>query len=145
MPDRVEREIEEILAKLDAELPPPTAAPDRRPISLTARRPRTPGPAARLRTAIGRPRAALTPAALLFTGAGVMVAGVILSFVWEPLIWAAFAGVVLFLGAFASSFFRPSKRPAAGPQGHFWRDRYIEYSPTSAGPLDRLKRRLRRR
>jgi hypothetical protein len=75
-----------------------------------------------------------------------MIAGLLLASVWPWFIWASFAGVVIFLGAFIWSLMR-SPRPAEvqSPGGHFWRDRYIEYQPPSAGPVGRLKRRFRKR
>jgi hypothetical protein len=140
MPDRVEREIEEILAKLDSE--PKASA--KRPVPINSRRNRNPGPARRPRPSLPM----LDTTTLLFAGAGIMVAGLVLATFWSPLIWASFAGVVLFLGAFAMSFFR-SGRPVVGgsaPKGHYWRDRYIEYTPPSTGgPVDRVRRKLWRR
>lgn len=146
MPDRVEREIEEILAKLDEELPAGTAPPERAPISLAARR-RQPRATSRAANGLSTLADGVSPATLLLAGAGVMVAGLLFANVWAPLIWLSFAGVVLFLGAFAASFFRSPRAPgaAAQPQGHYWRDRYIEYTPQDKGPIDRLKRRFRRR
>lgn len=163
MPDKMEREIEEILARLDKDSPgPQEPAP---PISIMARRKKAPGRAERMREGgavlgaglggnlgdrlLGR----LSPTTLLFAGAGVMVGGLILSNVWQPLIWASFAGVVLFLGAFLWSFKRTPRASggAAGgvgapaPKGHYWRDRYIEYDATDPGAMTRLKRRLRRK
>ncbi len=54
------------------------------------------------------------------------------------------AVVVLFLGAFLSSFVR--ERPAAAPaqKGVYWRDRYIEYAPPSPGLKGRIRRFFRR-
>lgn len=144
MADRIEREIEEILAKLDQDGP---LAQDKTPVSiLSARNKRKTAP-----KPPGRPRRnlfeSLSPTTLLFLGAGLVVGGLILSNVWAPLIWASFAGVVIFLGAFILSFFRA--KPAAGtdsaPKGVYWRDRYIEYEPTGEqSAWSRLKRRLRR-
>lgn len=141
MADKFEREIEEILAKLDGDAPPA----ERTPISIkSAKRKNLPkGP---VRSPRPRTAAAITPTTLLFAGAGVMIAGLLFSAFWEPLIWASFAGIVLFLGAFLWSFRRsPRVAGAPAPKGHYWRDRYIEYQPTEPTVFDRMKRRFRRR
>ncbi|MBI5947490.1 MAG: hypothetical protein HY875_05085 [Chloroflexi bacterium] len=136
MADRVEREIEEILAKLDGDAPP-AKQDGRAPISLASRRKRRP------RLALTLPSIHLSPAGLLFAGAGIMLLGLVAASFWSPAIWLSFAGVVVFLGAFVSSFFRaPSAKPQ--PKGVFWRDRYIEYAPASESAFDRLKKRFRR-
>lgn len=146
MPDRIEREIEEILERLDTELPP--ERPERAPISILSRRkkgvspkpsqPRTPSPLARMN---------ISPTTLMFLGAALVVGGLVLSNAWGPIIWAAFAGVVLFLGAFLSSFFRSGGRGGVSqPRGVYWRDRYISYEPQhTEGAMSRLRRRFRRR
>jgi Flp pilus assembly protein TadB len=142
MADKFEREIEEILAKLDGDAP----APERTPISIKSAR-RKPPQKQPPRAPRSRSTPSINPTTLLFAGAGVMIGGLLLSAFWEPLIWASFAGIVLFLAAFLWSF-RRSARGAGGataPQGHYWRDRYIEYPPASPGVFDRMKRRFRRR
>lgn len=139
MADKVEREIEEILARLENELPP---ADDRKPISILSRgrrqAPRAPRPSP------FRALHRINPTSLMFTGAGLVVGGLVLSNAWGPLIWVSIAGVVLFLGAFLSSFVR--ERPAAAPaqKGVYWRDRYIEYAPPSPGLKGRIRRFFRR-
>jgi len=140
MADRIEREIEEILAKLDQDGP---LAPEKKPVSIMSARTRkktTPPRVQRLRP---NPLANINPTMFLFLGAVLVVGGLILSNVWAPLIWVSFAGVVIFLGAFVSSFFR-GPRPSSRPRGVYWRDRYIEYEPASPGIWDRLRRWFRR-
>jgi hypothetical protein len=153
MPDRVEREIEEILSKLENK-PGTEAAPrsgsGRDPIPLKPRR----KPSMASRIVAGLPTMpGLTPATLLFTGAGIMLGGLVLSAIASALIWVAFAGVVIFLGAFVWAFLR---RTTPGPastghvgssKGAYWRDRYIEYEPRSNDPgsVERFKRIFRRR
>ena len=145
MADRIEREIEEILSKLE-DLPEGDSAPERRrPVSILAHR------ESRRASAAARPGARLgsrlNPATFLLAGAGTVIGGLLLSSVWAPLIWAAFGGVVVFLGGFIAAFFRrprPQEQAQANPNGHFWRDRYINDAP-SPGPLTRLARRVRRR
>jgi hypothetical protein len=147
MADRIEREIEEILARLD-DLPGDGQS-ERRPVSIAAqretRRPSQPAWAPkRTRRALHLPH--VSPATFLIVGAGAIIGGLILSNVWGPLIWAALAGVFVFLAGFVASFFQHG-RPSSGTQtrGHYWRDRYIEYTPQQKSPLDRLRRRFRRR
>lgn len=142
MADKFEREIEEILAKLDDKLPP---ADDRSPISLASRRqqkakslrPRAPRP---------NPLGRITPTALLFAGAGIMFGGLLLSSIWQPLIWASMSGVVLFVGAFLWSL-RKSPRSArsSAPKGVYWRDRYIQYGPSEPTGASRIKNWFRRK
>lgn len=145
MVDRVEREIEEILAKLD-DLP---EGQERKPISILAQREKRKSVKPPRRSRGGRPfLKRVDPTKLLLGGAGTVIGGLVLSTFWAPLIWAAFGGVVVFLGGFVSAFLRRD-RPAtdAGGEtakGYYWRDRYIEYEPTSPGVWDRLKRRFRR-
>ena len=147
MSDKMEREIEEILARLDTDAP--NASEPAPPISIMARRKKAARRLAPAPSGSGGIMARVNPTAFLFTGAGVMVAGLVLSNVWQPFIWASFAGVVLFIGGFFWSFRRNPGPHGAGaaspPKGHYWRDRYIEYEPAAPGPMDRLKRRLRRR
>lgn len=143
MPDRVEREIEEILSKLD-DLPETKKAVGRQPVSIQAHRkkrasrPRGPHLGA-ARAAAGK----VNPATFLLAGAGTVIGGLILSSVWAPLIWAAFGGVLMFLGGFVAALAR-TPRPRQQSGGHFWRDRYINVEPAPQGMLSRLKRRLRR-
>jgi hypothetical protein len=123
MADRIEREIEELLAKLETELP----EGGRQPISLEERRRRRKPRRSLPRLSLP----ALDPARLLLAGAGTMIAGLFLSMFWSPLIWVSFAGVVVFIGAFLLSF---RSRPVGSiggsrPRRVYWRDRYIDYGP----------------
>lgn len=151
MADRIEREIEEILERLDNELPGGALPDDKKPISLMQRRQqatqkradRAPRPRRQ------NPLSSLTPAHLLFSGAALTVGGFILSAFAPALIWVSLAGVVLFITAFIWSLTRSTTaRPAASgyepPKGVFWRDRYIEYDPPGPSPWARIKRRFRR-
>lgn len=142
MADKFEREIEEILAKLDDKLPP---ADDRSPISLASRRQQK-AKSPRPRTPRSNPLSRLTPTTLLFAGAGIMFGGLLLSNVWQPLIWASMSGVVLFVGAFLWSL-RKTPRAARGsaPKGVYWRDRYIEYGPPASSGASRIKNWFRRK
>lgn len=136
--DKFEREIEEILAKLDDELPP---GPGRAPISISEKRNQK-AKAKRVRTARPNPFAGVTPTHLLFAGAGVMFFGLIASNFWGPAIWLSFAGVILFIAAFLWSFRKTRPVGSAPPRtgGTYWRDRYIDDTPSNEG-----KGRFRRR
>lgn len=143
MADRIEREINEILAKLD-ELPIEPAPSERAPISIAEHRDRK--STAKRRTGLSLKLPRLNSTVALLAGAGAVIGGLLLSNLWSPLLWVAFAGVLIFLSGFVAALVqtpRPGKQ--AAPGGHFWRDRYIQYSkPQSAGAWGRLKRRLRR-
>ncbi len=139
MADRVEREIEEILARLEDQAPPG----EKKPISILSRRKHGPGGASRAKRSAVSASHRLNPTTMMFAGAAIVVGGLILSNAWPVLIWASFAGVVLFLGAFVSSFFREAPASAPKQRGVYWRDRYIEYEPAHPGLLSRLRRRLR--
>ena len=142
MPDKFEREIEEILAKLDDDLPADGKGTTRSPISLTQKRAQK-ARAQRMRTAGPNPFAKLNPTTLLFAGAGMVFGGLIASGVWSPAIWVAFAGVVVFIGAFFWSFKKSDRAtPAtARAQGTFWRDRYINDRSGDGGIKDRFRRK----
>ena len=142
MADRVEQEIEEILAKIDR-MP---GDGERKPIPMVGRRRRRPNPLKQLAGPLRSLPNRISPATLLLFGAATMVAGLLLASAWGPAIWASFAGILIFISAFLWSFFRaPRAAKPAPPQDHFWRDRYIRYEPASKGPFDRVKRRLRRK
>jgi hypothetical protein len=139
MADRIEREINEILEKLEGL--PGEGAPERRPISLAeARESRAPAPRARPDLS----SIPLNPTHALLAGAGTVIGGLILSNLWAPLIWAAFGGVAVFIAGFVGAFFRRPRPKAAPREGVFWRDRYIQYESQPHGTVGRIKRRLRR-
>ncbi len=157
MADRVEREIEEILARLDKELPaePVGVAPERKPISISsardvrAQKTKAAAPSPARAPRINVP---FEPPTLLFAGAGIMIAGLVLSSaIASAFIWLSFAGVLLFLAAFAWSFFRtkPQSNDAdvfysSEPGKVFWRDRYIDARPGGPSTSDKIRRRFRR-
>lgn len=156
-PDRIEKEIEEILAKLDLGDDGDTITGERprEPISLDdrrrqeKRRPPRPGMGSRMADSMAFPSVAVTPAGLLFAGAGTMVGGLILASFWSPMIWLSFAGVLLFILAFGWSFMRrngPNRGAGVGaPKQKYWRGRYIEVDPQEATTMQRFKRLFRPR
>jgi len=140
MADRVEREIEEILAKLDSELPPET---EKKPIPILSRkrakRSQPPKPA----RPSGRNRSSMTPTSAMFTA---------LAWWWaagpRERHGAAHLDLVRrcrpFPGGVRVVVLPRAPTQAARPKGVYWRDRYIEYEPASPGLFDRIKRALRR-
>ncbi|MGK2966874.1 MAG: hypothetical protein ACSLFM_14900 [Tepidiformaceae bacterium] len=144
MADRIEREIEEILERLD-DLPDS----GRSPIPIASRKRKgTPAQAVRPTPATARrPRARrLDPPILMMIGAVVMIGGFILATAFEPLIWLSFAGVLLFIAAFAWALTTTGRpKPTQESRGVYWRDRYIEYDPPSPSVWDRVAGRFRRR
>ena len=141
MADKFEREIEEILAKLDDELPAGDPRGSRAPISISQKRQQK-AKAQRVRTSRPNPLNSISPTTLLFAGAGVMFGGLLVSAVWGPAIWLALTGVFLFIGAFLWSFrrSRPASSAPSRPQGTYWRDRYIDDRPQD-GIKDRFRRK----
>ena len=145
MADNFERDIDEILAKLDTDAPPPVGTNDREPISISSarRKPNSKTPKAPKLSSSGPSLLdRFSPTNMLFAGAGIVVGGLILSNFYGPLIWASFAGVVLFIAAFLISF---RKAPRGGtsvgaPQSHYWRGQQISYEPTQPSPLGRVKK-----
>jgi len=139
------------MARLDSDLPRDgagTAPPaERKPISISNVREQR---AKQQKRSMPRRNLPIEPATLLFGGAGIMVGGLILSMFYSPLLWLAFAGVVLFIAAFVWSIFRqaPERPVSGGPprQGGkvFWRDRYIDVTP-DASVGSKLMRRVRRK
>lgn len=148
MGDRIEREIEEILERLDSELPGGALPEDKKPISLMQRRQQATKRASQPRPPRPNPLSSINPTTLLFVGAALTVGGLIAASFAGALIWVSFAGVVMFIAAFIWSFTRRSTvgapRGGAAPKGVYWRDRYIEYEPADATMWARLKRRFRR-
>lgn len=152
MADRIEREIEEILERLDVE---PGATPSRKatsttpppePLSFADHRKRKNSPSARLSRATEGISMPFSPATLMFSGAGIMIVGLILSMFVGPLIWLSFAGVILFIAAFVWSFFRRpgAAAPIGGPRETVWRGRRIQYDPTPNSTSSRIRRIFRR-
>ncbi|MGE0600257.1 MAG: hypothetical protein AB7J35_13995 [Dehalococcoidia bacterium] len=140
MADKFEREIEEILAKLDDTAP--TGSAGNSPISISQKR-KQKAKAQRVRTSRPNPFASITPTTLLFTGAGLVFGGLIVSGAWAPAIWIAFAGVVLFIGAFVWSFRKTNRGATPAPRsgGTYWRDRYIDDTPHDGGIKGRFRRK----
>jgi hypothetical protein len=145
MPDRIEREINEILAKLE-DLPDDGRS-ERRPVSIADHRDRhrsQPRQATPAKAAGPSLLSRIQPSTLLVSGAVTVIAGLLLSSAWGPLIWLSLLGLVLFLSGFALSFRQSRPRVSAPPGAVFWRDRYIEYTPRDQTLWSRIRRRFHR-
>lgn len=140
MTDKFEREIEEILAKLDDGAPAGSAGNP--PISISQKR-KQKAKAERVRTARANPLPSISPTTLLFTGAGLVFGGLLVSGAWAPAIWIAFAGVVVFIAAFVWSFKRTNSGTATAlkSSGTYWRDRYIDDTKHDGGVTGRFRRK----
>ncbi len=140
MADKFEREIEEILAKLDDGAP--SGSSGNSPISISQKR-KQKAKAQRVRTSRPNPLPSITPTTLLFSGAGLVFGGLIVSGAWPPAIWVAFAGVVLFIGAFAWSFKKSNREVTTvnKSRGTYWRDRIIDDTPQDGGIKGRFRRK----
>jgi hypothetical protein len=151
MADRIEREIEEILKKLDvdeeaASKAPPRKGTGRPPIPISSRRKSSPGVSSRLGSAFSLPSVPAPPSSLIIAGAVLALAGFGLAGISGALIWISVTGIVLFMLGFLLSFLRRPEtvRRTGGPTKRRWRNRDIEYNATD-GPLTRLRRVFRRR
>ena len=151
MADRIEREIEEILRKLDvdedaASKTPPKKGAGKPPIPISSRRRSQPRVSDRLGSAFSLPSIPFTPSSMIIAGAALTLAGFVLTGLSGALIWVSVAGIVLFIAGFLLSFVRRpvSARPGSSPKPR-WRGREIEYANDDAGPLTRLRRVFRRK
>jgi len=148
VPDRIEREIEELLNQLDEpgeEQTSPIPIGSKRQAQRPSQPPKRGKPD---RGPLIPMPSGLDPATLMFAGAGVMLAGLLLSTFAEWFILVSFAGVVMFIAAFLISFARgwpraPRSRRQS-TQGAYWRDRYIKYDESDEGTWARIKRMFRR-
>lgn len=140
MADRIEREIEEILERLD-DLPDS----GRSPIPIASRK-RKVQAAAPPKPSAPPLTSRIDPPLVMMAGAAVMIGGFVLATFAEPFIWVSFAGVVVFLAAFVLALARSGKpKPTTEARGVYWRNRYIEYAPQSPSVWDKLAGRFRRR
>jgi hypothetical protein len=134
MPNRVEREIEEILSKLEH------PGPGRQPVRLRRTwRSRLRGFTRRLPA----PRisfASLNAGAMMLWGIGLILLALVLSRVAGDLTrWLVIAGLVLFFGSFVLGFLY---RDAGGARGRdaYWRgQRFDRRDLSGPSPIERLK------
>ncbi|MGH2587364.1 MAG: hypothetical protein ACRDJE_20810 [Dehalococcoidia bacterium] len=134
MPSRVEREIEEILSKLDADAPsrPPTRL--RRSWRSRVRR---------LVDRIPRPHisfARLNAGTLMLWGIGLILSALLLRVIAPDLTrWAVIAGLILFFGSFVLAFVHKDGG-AIGSSETYWRGQRIQRTELR-GPstIDRIK------
>ncbi len=128
--DRLERDVEEVLANIED-------------FDWRRRQSRRPGPirlaAQRVGSSIVNHAAALTANHLLLAGALLLIVGLVLR---GGGLWLAVSGFVVFaLGLFWAS--RGGNSRSGQPRGGYWRDRYISYERQSSNPFRRLFRRDR--
>ncbi len=128
--DRLERDVEEVLANIED-------------FDWRRRQSRRPGPirlaAQRLATGLVNRATALTPNHLLLLGALMLIVGLVIR---GGGLWLAVAGIVIFvIGLFWTS--RGGNPQANQPKGGYWRDRYISYEQSTQNPLRRFFRRNR--
>ncbi len=129
--DRLERDVEEVLANIED-------------FDWRRRQSRQPGPiriaVQRFASKLANRISGLTPNHLLLLGAGMLIVGFILR---GGGLWLAVAGIVVFLiGLLWAS--RGGNAQAKQPKsGGYWRDRYISYEQPSQNPLRRFFRRER--
>lgn len=145
MPNRVEREIEEILSKLDG-VPPSGRAPTRlrRPLRSRVSR-RFAGLRARLPVL---PK--ITPGNMMLAGITLILAGLVLRlFSSELTRWAVIVGLVLFFASFIMSFWPNRGGGAVGGGESYWRGQRIPRSelrgPSIATRIANWWRRRNRR
>ena len=142
MPNRIEREIEEILDRLEATAPP------RRPVRLRR------SWRSRVSRFASRGRAqlpvlpSLNPGNLMLTGLGLIFAGLLLGMVLPELTrWAVIVGLMLFFTSFVLSFSRGRRGPTGGDT--YWRGQRIPRAqlrgPTLTARLRAWWRRRNRR
>ena len=137
MPDRIERDIEEVLARIDD--------------FEWHRRRRTPSRARRAwdrvwgltAVRVGHRLAALTAGHVMVLGFVILIAGVVLRG-RGPGLWVLLAGILVFVAGLAWNMRSARRPPAPAARGHFWRDRYITYDASSARGLRGWLRRRRR-
>jgi hypothetical protein len=135
MPSRVEREIEEILSKLDADAPsrPPTRL--RRSWRSRVRR---------LVDRIPRPHlsfARLNAGTLMLWGIGLILSALLLRVIAPDLTrWAVIAGLILFFSSFVLAFLHKGGGGTIGSAETFWRGQRIPRAELRApSAIDRIK------
>jgi hypothetical protein len=135
MPSRVEREIEEILNKLES------PGPGRQPVRLRrtwrsrlrAFTRRIPLPGALV--------ARLNAGTMMLWGIGLILLALVLSRVAPDLTrWAVIAGLVLFFGSFVLGFLHRGGGSAGGSREVYWRgERYNRSDLRGPSTIDRIK------
>ena len=126
MPDKIQREVEDLLSRLDT-------FPRKRPVWSRARS------AMRgwFRSASGVSLPRLSAGHILLISIGVIVvASVILPGGSDAVRWVIAAGIVMFIGAFIFSLRRQSR-----PSEKYWRDKPLDLHGGSRGWWDRWRNR----
>jgi hypothetical protein len=140
-PDKVQREIEELLERLDNFVPEERLAAKIRSRRKQSRRtePAGPGPLDGLRKRLSR----VTLGQVMLVGLGCMLIGWILD--GSIATWLTLAGIVLTVGAFVMSLINGggSRATIGGRVQKRWRGQVIEYGEPST--VDRVRGWFRRR
>jgi hypothetical protein len=152
MADRIEREIEEILRKLDVDEEAASKAPVKKgsgkpPISIESRRKTGPSVSNRLGNAFSVPSVPVSPSSIIILGAVLTLVGFVLSGIGGVMIWVSVVGILMFIAGFVLSLIRRPdalKRTQTNAPKPRWRGREISYETDHTGPLARLKRIFRR-
>ncbi len=141
MPNRVEREIEEILNKLDAPTGGRPPLRMRRSWRMRLKRATSRIPIPRL-SLIG-----LNPGTMMLWGIGLILASFFLRMVSSELTrWAVIIGLILFFGSFVLSFMHKDAGSVGGGGDAYWRgQRFPRSELRGPSSIDRLKGWWRRR
>lgn len=132
--DRIKREIEDILSRLD-DLPA-----ERKPIPFRKRSSRQPGSLAR---GLIEPLTRISIRHVMLTALVLLVVGFFLQGAWAFGRWMLIAGLVLFVGSFVISFF--SRRAPSRPSGYQkrWRGQPMDLQPPGSEATPTFSQRLR--
>ena len=156
MPDRVEKEIDEILSKF-SEFSGETEDPKKvhsEIIPFTKK----PGISGYWKSLNKKRRfvkmslfskLSLTPTKVFILSSALAISGFLLRPVWEGFLWVAFTGILIFLTGFVRNLliskrnYKGRVSPSRSSQGGYWRGRYIEYGAKKQNFRIKIKRPFR--
>lgn len=158
MPDKVEKEIDEILSKFSefsgetentpkahSEIIPFTKKPGISGHWKSLRKNR------RFEKMSLISKVNLTPSKVFVLSSVLAISGFLLKIIfgWEGFLWVAFAGILIFLTVFIWNLFISKRNykgrvfPSGGTQGGYWRGRYIEYGTKKQNFRTKIKKPFR--
>ena len=132
MSNRIQREVEELLDKLE-KFPPKRPLPARIADAVTA-------PFRAIGRGLGGialPR--VTAGHVLLAGLAIIVAAYVIGGTGNAWRWVMAAGIVLFVGAFVFSL----RRQSSGPQEKYWRDKPLDLRRTRGSWWDNWRNKRR--